>query len=146
MCHIYLELLDCTHLFQSPVHHCLQTESVVALDQMHQALVNVVRFCWIILHSSFFGITAKVDHDTLGCRNTCSKRVAFEQTSGAKPVNKVTMEGLYTEQSSSVHSAKHLWVLNSISQKTQLREMSGTVSCFCAAIRPRVSAHILFPI
>ncbi len=62
MCHIYLGLLACAHPFHSLIHHCLQTESVVALEQTHQALVNViVSFCWIILHRFFFRITATQD-------------------------------------------------------------------------------------
>lgn len=56
---------------------------------------------------------------------TCSlweKTVGYEQASGTKPVNKVIVEGLFTEQSSSVQWAKRQRVLKSRSQKTRLIE------------------------
>lgn len=64
------------------------------------------------------------------------KTVGYEQASGTEPVNKVIVEGLFTEQSSSVQWAKRQRVLKSRSQKTRLRERErerdewNCLSCF----------------
>lgn len=74
------------------INHCLQTEGVVALVNMN------VRFS-----ESFFS-TSKLGQAAIRYRNT--KLLGFEQASGTGPVNKVIVEGLFTEQSSSVQWAK----------------------------------------
>lgn len=157
MCHIYLGLLAWAHPFHSPIHHCLQTESVVASEQTHQAsLSEIARIRWIIPHSTFFfffRIPAKKwrKEDGASLKNFQAmkkRKQGYESTSGTKAVNKVTGGGLFTEQSSSVPRAERQGVLKSRSQRTRLREMSETVSSFFfrTAIWPRVLAHILVPI
>lgn len=100
MCHIYLGLLACTHPFHSPIHHCLQTESVVASEQTHQALVNDM----LGFAESFFTVFSLESQQKWLLKNLQAMRKAegCEQASGTTPVNQVIVEGLFTEQSSSV--------------------------------------------
>lgn len=132
-------VLGCSPVAACPspsIHRCLQTRCcIIGKKKTLQTSVNGMAM-FSLTHPSFRFFLEKcrqkVAKDTLCYCKTCRrwKKLGYVQTSGTEPMNKVSVEGLFTEQSSTVQWPKGHWVLEVVAET----QMSGTVFCVFAQL------------